>query len=404
MLGSQGCTNYPTGCVPPGLLIDFSHTRINPHSFAIVSVNPQVKPQTVQEYNLTFGRELPWNTGLQISYIGNHYYNQMQDEPFNYLVPRDNCAAANSLDVAECQAGTSRYRRPFGDFSTSSATNYNQLNYNGYGNTNELQVQLTHTVTSNLLFQVYFTWLKALNTIGGANQLGIGKLSIPQSSAIPAAITPGYSLTDPLNTGTPISQRIAAVYSNDPNLPAKEFKFNANYVFPFGRGQRFLSNAHGLLNALVSGYTLSPYFTWHSGFYFAPYSTPLASRTYLAPGKTGILPESERTPDHWFDASIANLGAGQPYTGQTYIIKATPEEGDYHNNIPFNYMTGPGFNEMDLGLSKHTPIWKSVNLDFAAQFFNVYNHINWGLPNTKGVINGGVGRARTIQLQAKVVF
>jgi hypothetical protein len=411
MLGNQGCANQPAGtCNPPGIAIDFAKTFITPNSFAIVAMNPDVKPQTVQEYNLTFGRQLPWNTGLQISYIGNHYYDQLMYDPINYIIPRDLCAAANSPNVPECIAGTAQYRRPYEAFATSSVNNYNYLNYNGYGNTNEMQVQLTHTVTSNLLFQVYFTWLKALNTIGGANALGIGKLGIPQSSAIPAALTPGYSLTNPTASGASLSSRVSAVYANDPNLPAKEFKFNANYTLPFGRGQRFLGNAHGILNALVSGYNLAPFFTWHSGFYFAPYASPLATQPgsghrgiNLAPGHTGILPESQRNPNQWFDASIWDPTTG-PYAGQTYEYTMTSQEGDFRNNSPFNYMTGPGFNEMDLGLYKNTPIWRSVNLNFEAQFFNVYNHINWALPSTKGIISSGVGLPRTIQLQAKVVF
>jgi hypothetical protein len=353
---------------------------------------------------------LPWSTGLQISYIGNHYYNQQQYDPINYVIPRDNCVVANSPNVPECQSGTATYRRAYPNFSTSSANNYAYMNWNGYGNTNELQVQLTHTVTSNLLFQVYFTWLKALNTTGGTNAKGFGKLNLPSTGVVPAALTPGYSLTDPTHTGWSLARRTSVLYSNDPSLPAKEFKFNANYTLPFGKGQRFLGNAHGLLNALVSGYNIAPFFTWHSGFYFAPYSSSLATQPgpggrgiNLAPGKNAILPKSQRSVDQWFDASIWDPTKG-PYAGQAFEYTLTSQEGDYRNNIPFHYMTGPGFNQMDLGLYKNTPIWKSVNLNFEAQFFNVYNHANWNLPSNKGIISTAISQPRTIQLQAKVVF
>lgn len=208
-------------------------------------------------------------------------------------------------------------------------------------------------------------------------------------------------------------------YSNDRSMATKTFQFNANYTLPFGRGKRFLGNAHGVLNALVSGYNIAPFFLWHSGFYFAPYSTPFSSNSNsgipggrgikLAPGKNGILPKDQRNAQRWFDASIwdplATSGpTSGPYNGQTYEYTTTAQEGDFQNNIPFNYMTGPGFNELDLGLYKVTPLWRSLKLDFAAQFFNVYNHLNLGLPNVKGVITTGVGQPRTIQLQAKVVF
>jgi hypothetical protein len=64
-------------------------------------------------------------------------------------------------------------------------------------------------------------------------------------------------------------------------------------------------------------------------------------------------------------------------------------------------MTGPGFNEMDMALYKDTPLWKDLKLNFAAQIFNVYNQINLGMPNTKGVINGGQGTPRNFSCKQK---
>ena len=46
-----------------------------------VSMNPTVKPSTVQEYNLTLSSELPWHTGFQLSYIGNYHTNLLQCRP-----------------------------------------------------------------------------------------------------------------------------------------------------------------------------------------------------------------------------------------------------------------------------------------------------------------------------------
>ncbi|HWF67915.1 MAG TPA: hypothetical protein VN670_11445, partial [Acidobacteriaceae bacterium] len=123
------------------------------------------------------------------------------------------------------------------------------------------------------------------------------------------------------------------------------------------------------------------------------------------PGKTGILPGSQRNAQHWFDASVYDPTSGQPYAGQTYI-EGTNLEGDFRNNIPRNYMTGPGYNNLDATIYKLTPIAKGSVLDIEAQIFNVYNHQNLGLPNNRGVIlrtNSGAV-PRTIQLQAKYIF
>jgi hypothetical protein len=212
-----------------------------------------------------------------------------------------------------------------------------------------------------------------------------------------------------------MSQRIRAVYSNDPTLPTKTFQLNAHYQLPLGKGQRFLGNAHGILNSAVSGFNFSAFFLWHSGFYFAPYFTPFngtqgGNAINLAPGKTGILPPGQRTAAKWFDSSIYDPTSGAPYDGQTYIL-GTQLQGDYRNNIPNNYMTGPGYNNLDANIYKLTPIWRNLVLDFEGQFLNIYNHQNLGVPKTTGNITAIAGGPcvngacpRTIQLQAKILF
>ena len=423
MIGNQNCTNQPAGtCNPPGLFLNTSNVSISQGSgFGIVSMNPNVKPSTVQEYNLTLSRELPWHTGFQVSYIGNHQTNLLQFDPINANVPRNNCAVAGSSNVAQCQSGNAFYMRPYSVFQSSGYGNYDEEDYNGYGNTNELQAQITHTFGNGLLLQSYFTWGKFLSTAGGTTNPNGGAangqvlLGSGGVTDVPAALTPGYSLANPLTSGAPLADRIRAVYANDPSLPSKTFQLNAHYELPFGKGQRFLGDAHGILNALVSGYNISPFFLWHSGFYFAPYATPMASNSnngipggrgiMLAPGKTGILPEGQRTTNHWFDYQAPwDPLSGNPYAGQTYEYTTTAQQGDFRNNIPFNYMTGPGYNNLDANVYKLTPLWRNLVFDFEAQVFNIYNHENLGLPNSQGIILRPIGNPRTIQLQAKILF
>jgi hypothetical protein len=411
MLGSQGCTNQPAGtCTPPGLELNTSSVDITQGGgFGIAPLSPNYKPSTVQEYNLSLARELPWHTGVQLSYIGNHSYNLLQTDPINYIIPRAQCTAAEGGVLC-----APNQRRPFAVFTTSGPGNYDLYEYDGYANSNELQAQVQHTFGNGLLVQSYFTWGRFLTTtesglLGGGAPGG----QVATQDIIPAALTPGYTTAN-YASGAPLADRIRAVYSNDPTLPTKTFQFNAHYQLPFGKGQRYVGNAHGVLNALVSGYNVSAFFLWHSGFWFAPYATQYQSGTvfaaggrgiFLAPGKTGILPKGQRTVNHWFDyQSPWDPLSGNPYAGQTYELTQTSLQGDYRNNIPFNYMTGPGFNNMDANVYKLTPLWRNLVFDFEAQVFNIYNHQNLGMPNSTGIINASIGTPRTIQLQAKFVF
>lgn len=420
ILGNQDCTNQPAGtCNPPGLAVSDTNIASSitvPSGAPARFLDSNYKTALVQEYNLTLSQELPYHTGFQLSYIGNHSSNLLMLDPINTTLPRESCTTPDGTNCSRTERSLyPAYGNPLAEYR-----------YDGYATTNELQAQLTHTWGNGLTLQTYFTWMKALTTSefglsnGGApgrNGGGAAYSNVYTADMIPAALTAGYDVTQ-IGSGASTAERIRAVYSNDPTLPTKTFQLNAHYQLPFGKSQRFLGNAHGFLNAVVSGYNISTFFLWHSGFYFAPYATQFGSNTIgpggrainLSPGKTGILPPGQRNAAHWFDASIWDPTSGSPYAGQTYTL-GTKLDGDYRNNIPFNYMTGPGFNRMDATIYKVTPIWRELKLDFEAQFLNVYNHQNLGLPRSTGIITklaGGAGvngdYPRTVQLQAKIIF
>jgi hypothetical protein len=70
---------------------------------------------------------------------------------------------------------------------------------------------------------------------------------------------------------------------------------------------------------------------------------------------------------------------------------------------------------VDLALMKNTPLSEKANLQFRAEFFNIFNRPNFADPNTvlfsRGRRNGAAGRitrttttSRQIQLGLKIVF
>ena len=80
-----------------------------------------------------------------------------------------------------------------------------------------------------------------------------------------------------------------------------------------------------------------------------------------------------------------------------------------------NTFRGPGFHNFDLSLIKNTPIGGRANperavLQFRAEFFNIFNIVNFGLPANIvlgpgfGVINRTAGPSRQIQLSLKLLY
>ena len=56
-------------------------------------------------------------------------------------------------------------------------------------------------------------------------------------------------------------------------------------------------------------------------------------------------------------------------------------------NIGKNPLRGPGLFNCDMGVFKNIPITERLNLQFRAEFFNVFNHVNFQDPNN--ALTGG---------------
>ena len=83
-----------------------------------------------------------------------------------------------------------------------------------------------------------------------------------------------------------------------------------------------------------------------------------------------------------------------------------------------NAITGPTFNNTDFSVVKKTRLTESKTLEFRAEFFDLFNHTNFGQPGrvaqfgstTFGVINstrfatGDSGSSRQVQFALKFLF
>jgi len=60
---------------------------------------------------------------------------------------------------------------------------------------------------------------------------------------------------------------------------------------------------------------------------------------------------------------------------------ATPTPGQW-GDFPRNELSGPGFNQFDLILSKRFKFSETMNFEFRSEFFNLFNHTNFANPST----------------------
>jgi hypothetical protein len=180
---------------------------------------------------------------------------------------------------------------------------------------------------------------------------------------------------------------------------------HATYEPPFGRGNT--THAHHWVERLIGNWQVSAIETIQSGLSFTPQlsynpsndgDTRNPVRPSWNPNFTGTLIRGD--PKQYFDASA--------------FIQPLP--GTY-GNAGRNILPGPGLVETDLSLTKRFAISERLNVQFRTEFFNVFNHTNFNIPNpvvfasptggpspTAGVITATSTNSRQTQFGLKLTW
>ena len=240
-------------------------------------------------------------------------------------------------------------------FSTGANSHYNGL-----------QISAIKRMGHGLMGQINYTWSRCMDTVsnGGFLQFSAGGILSP----LPGDLARDYGPCD---------------YDIRNNL-------NAQYVY-----QIPLKVENRGLGYALNGWQVSGTVFWHSGIPFSVLSTP-----YSADGKgiaNGSGPQfASVVPGVPLYEHTAIPGVTQPGTVQwlnpdAFVSTVDPSTGacfggDDPTNCQFgnlgrNALRGPDFVWSDFYLTKYFVMTEKLKLRFDAQFFNVFNHPNFGLPS-----------------------
>ncbi len=328
-----------------------------------------------------------WEHGFLLD-IG--YYGSKGTHLFNYVdinQPQPGAYATNPTYLAALQYNglwTPGTPVPQND-AYASAGLLNLLRpYPGYGSINvyeptfsssynSLQSSLQKHFKGNNLLAVNYTWSKALSN-----------LHFPQEYSVPQ-----------------VTGDIQQDYG--PTRFSRNQVFNANFVYEIP----WLASEQGLIGHILGGWEASGIIQVESGAWLNPGTTSTAD-----PGGVGIqfnsgpLNGTENLPDQ-----VANPNAGAPHTAQQWFNTAAfvNPTGYAPGNARMGTILGPGIQEWDLSLFKNIKFTERLNMQFRAEAFNVFNHVNLGNPDTNlGDQNYGVitnaHDPRIMQLGLKLNF
>ena len=176
---------------------------------------------------------------------------------------------------------------------------------------------------------------------------------------------------------------------------------SAVYDVPVGRGRTFGTSLPRAADLLVGGWIVTGIASFSTG-------VPIF---LTSPNTTGVVYTSTR-PNRICNGADSKLSGNLRTDGfldfNTSCFVSPPV--GYFGNSGRAPLNGPGVNNWDLGLEKTFTIKEQTRIELRSEFFNAFNHAQFGLPSAdtgSGANFGRVSSARTprlIQLGMKLLF
>ena len=305
-----------------------------------IDYNTSQTPRMYQ-WNFNIQRELFASTTLTVGYVGSRGVHLYVNRDLNPIQP----SVVNGVTVFGVPKGTSAgfVNNPRLNPAASSLSSAGTV---GDSNYNSLQAGLNRRFTHGVQAQASYTWSKCMDNGSGTSGLEGG---LPWT----------YPLNGRFDRGRCQFDR------------PQVFKLSGVYALPF-KGNR-----------VVSGWQLSGGLTEQSG---PPWNVIIGF------DQTGNTIANQR-PNLILPADTIKTGNVNQYVNPAAF--ALPAPGTF-GNLQRDFLSGPGITNLDFSVSKETRITEQVRLQFRAEFFNILNHPNFGLPG--GI--GGSAAAASAFLQA----
>jgi hypothetical protein len=318
----------------------------------------------ILSYNLTLERGFGKSWFLRLEYTGNHgsHLGGTGDQEAGLLSlnPSIYIPGASSEDNVQ-------QRRPYPSFGFVDA-----INSGVNSNYNAGQVELEKRLGYGLSFQTNFTWSHALNDFGPAGE-------------------PGGLATNTCACGRYFDR------GPDAGDAQRVFRASGNYAFPH-------LPIKGIGDRALNGWSLSFITNWQSGFPFTVFSEDDNSFSSIGADRANITVAN---------ISETKLPGNRSRTDKVNeffnIADFVPNPIGTYGNIGKNSLRGPGLFQTDMALLKEGKIAGRVGYEFRAEFYNIFNNVNFGNPDAGlqdsnfGSISSA-GDPRILQMAMKVSF
>ena len=368
-VGLPGGIN-PRGSTP------FSAGTVRVQGISINAIPIDLQNPRVEQYNVTFEREVGSNLGVRASFIGARQHGLIGGFDLNELAPNnipfgitnDNGDRCDPVDAGDCvESAADVARRPFpalGDFLAS----YGNL---GRGQSKALQIEVNRRFVKGLTFNMSYT-LQDQKSTG----LDIGNSSL--GGALYNQFTPSNDL------------------STDSFVSRHRFISYGAYELPFGHDRKFGKKSSSWANYVAGGWDL----TWNMFAKSGTGFTPFWVCNNCGPVYPGNIGSGFVDAVGDFNGpSFRPTLVGNPYlgvSGDQFFNPAAfglpPTGADVFDNAKIarrNSLIGPGSWGVNLGIHKDIKFSERTNLQIGADFNNIFNHPLFSPPGASGDASDG---------------
>jgi outer membrane receptor protein involved in Fe transport len=332
----------------------------------------------MQKWSFGIQRELPSNVLVDVSYVGSKGTRLFVNEDSNPLVPA-------SMRIT-----------PAGPINSRASLTNRLDNLQGYrltrtnggdSNYHSFQSHVIRRFANGFQMSAAYTWSKLIDN--GSEVFGVAATGTPQNTQLPAMF------------GGLTADRAVSLFD-------RTHRAVLTYVYelPFMRQQQ------GVLGRVIGGWQLSGWTTFESG---PPLNVSNGvdsdgigsnfDRPNINPaGQAGVRAQPSATsPTGYVNPDV--LGADGRYTNQPI----DPTTARYIGNPAFSGTTPgptgtagrhtermPGINNFDVRLTKKVRVTERVSTAFQAEFYNVFNHPQYGSPSVSPFSPGQQGISQSV--------
>ncbi len=183
----------------------------------------------------------------------------------------------------------------------------------------------------------------------------------------------------------------------------QNFTASVIYQLPFGKGRRFGTDWSGPVNAILGNWETTVIEKVTSGFPVFIVDSDNASGVNFENNGNSL-----NRPNQTCGPTAGSSSLNQWFKTSCFAAPASGELG----NASRTPVSGPRFANTDFSLIKHFVLPREgMRLDFRTEFFNLFNHPQFGSPGadlnspaTFGVVNSTVNNPRLVQFALKLAF